>query len=83
MTELEKLKKEYPEADYLDGWVYPSEGDDYPIEDGDGMPVLIDNLIEQSYMDEYTLACGVDSSTSIKEYLNHTYGSYKGAFDEA
>lgn len=83
MTELEKLKQEYPEADYLDGWVYPSEGSDYPIEDGDGKPVLIDNMLESHLLDEYTLAVGVDSSTTIREYLDHTYGSYKGAFDEA
>jgi len=81
MIDLKDLKKEYPEADYLDGWVYPSEGDDYPIEYDDGGAILVDNEIENSLMDEYTLAVGVDSTTSIREYITHTYGSYKEAFD--
>ena len=77
MSIVSELKQKYPEIEYLDGWVYETEGDDYPLEI-DGEVVLIDNLVEIHYAEDFKQN---EEYGDIFRWIIDFHGSYKNAFN--
>jgi len=72
-TELQKIKSEYPNAEYFQETLYPTPGSEDPILDGDGIPVDADYLIRDHYFQ--VLGTSVDSN-----YVKNELGGYLEAF---